>query len=79
MTTMERLHLFSTRRMRDRSRQAALPSGRSPAETARIADFQARLAARRVADEEADAMSPAEKYEAQSRSSAERRKYTPAV
>ena len=79
MNTMERLHLFSTRRMRDRLKQAALRTQRSPAETARIADFQARLLARRLADEEAEAMSPTEKAEAQSRSSAERRKHTPAV
>jgi hypothetical protein len=79
MNTMERLHLFSTRRMRDRLKQATLRAEGIPAETARIADFQARLLARRMADEEAEAMSPAEKSEAQSRSSAERRKYTPAV
>lgn len=79
MNTMERLHLFSTRRMRDRLKQASLQTQRSPAETARIADFQSRLLARRIADEEAEAMSPAEKAEAQSRSSAERRKYTPVV
>ena len=79
MDTMERLHLFSTRRMRDRLKQTTLRAQHPPVETAKVADFQARLLARRLADEEAETMSPAEKAEAQSRSSAERRKYTPAV
>jgi len=68
---MERLHLFSTRRTRERAKLAAFD--------AKIADFQTVQLALRVASEKAEAISPAEKSEAQSRSSAERRKFTPAV
>jgi hypothetical protein len=68
---MERLHFFSTRRTRERTKEAAFE--------AKIADFQTAQLAMRVADEEAAARSPAEKSEAQSRSPAERRKSTPAV
>jgi len=74
MDTMERLHLFSTRRTRERMKQAQ----HSSTET-KIAAFQAGQLASRVADEEAAARSPAEKSEAQGRSSAERRKFTPAT
>jgi hypothetical protein len=79
MNTMERIHLFSTRRTRERLKQAALRTERPLSESARIADFQAAQIAVRVAQEEAAAMSPGEKSEAQSRSSAEHRKSTPAV
>jgi len=68
---MERLHLFSTRRTRERAKRAAFD--------VKIADFQATQRAMRIADEEAAARSPAEKSEALSRSPAERRKSTPAV
>lgn len=76
MDTIERLHLFSTRRTRERMKEAALRTERSSVESAKIADFQAgQLALREVAA----AMSPAEKSEAQGNSTAERRKSTPAV
>jgi len=78
MDTIERLHLFSTRRTRERMKQAALLAESSSVET-KIAAFQADQLAMRVADENAAGRSPAEKSEAQSRSSAERRKFTPAV
>jgi hypothetical protein len=68
---MEKLHLFSTRRMRERMDQVALRT--------KIADFQAAQVAMRIAQVEAAAMSAGEKSEAQSRSSAERRRCTPAV
>jgi len=68
---MERLHLFSTRRTRERAKRSAFET--------QIADFQTAQLALRVASEEADAISPAQKSEAQSRSSAERRKSAPAV
>jgi hypothetical protein len=71
MDTMERLHLFSTRRTRDRAKRVAFE--------AEIAGFQAVQLSLRVASEEAAAISPAEKSEAQSRSDSERRKFTPAV
>jgi hypothetical protein len=77
MDTMERLHLFSTRRTRERAKQAALHAQYSSVET-KIAAFQADQLAIRIADEDAAGRSPAEKSEAQSRSSAERRKSTPA-
>jgi hypothetical protein len=76
MDTMERRHFFGTRRTREPLKQALQHSS---VETARIADFQAGLLAVRIAHEEAAAMSPTEKFEARSRSSAERRKFTPAV
>jgi hypothetical protein len=79
MNTMERLHLFSTRRTRERLKQAALRTECSSSESARIADFQAAQLAVQIAQEEAAAMSPGEKSEAQSRSDAERRRSTPAV
>jgi hypothetical protein len=72
MDTMERLHLFSTRRTRERMK-------RSSVERAKIAAFHAGRLATMRADKEAAAMSPVQKTEAQSRSSAERRKFTPAV
>jgi hypothetical protein len=56
--------------MRERAKLAAFE--------AKIADFQTAQLALRVASE-AEAISPAEKSEAQSRSGAERRKSTPAV
>ena len=72
MDTMERLHLFSTRRTRERAKRAAFD--------AKIADFQAAQLSLRIANEDAAAtISPAEKSEAQSRSDSERRKFTPAV
>jgi hypothetical protein len=72
MDTMERLHLFSTRRTRERAKQAAF-------EAATMADFEAGQVAMRSARDDAAAISPAEKSEAQSRSNSERRKFTPAV
>jgi hypothetical protein len=68
---MERRHLFSTRRTRERAKQSAFE--------AKIADLQAAQLAMRVAAEKAAARSPAEKSEAQSRSPSERRNSTPAV
>jgi hypothetical protein len=78
MNTMERLHLFSTRRTRERSKHTMLRTN-SSSETARIADFQSAQRAMRIAQDEAAAMSSDEKSAAQSRSSAERLKVTPAV
>jgi hypothetical protein len=75
---MERLHLFSTRRARERLKQTMLRTN-SSSEAAKIADFQAAQRAMRIAQEEVAAMSPDEKSSAQSRSTAERRKCSPAV
>jgi hypothetical protein len=78
MNAMERAHLFSTRRTRERMKHTMLRMS-SSSETARVADFQAAQLASRIAQEEAAAMSPGEKSSAQSRSFAERRKCSPAV
>ena len=75
MNTMERLHLFSTRRTRERMKHTT----NSSSEAARIAAFQNAQRAVRIAQDEAAAMSSDEKSAAQSRSSAERLKMTPAV
>jgi hypothetical protein len=68
------MFLFSTRTARERLKQAELM-----ASAANIAAFEATQLAKVVADERAAARSPAELVEAESRSSAERQRSTPAV
>ena len=67
---------FSMRRTRERLKQAELMAQRS---TANIAAFDARQLAKLADDERAAARSPLELTEAESRSSAQRQRLTPAV
>ena len=68
------MFLFSTRKTRERLKRAELA-----ASAADIAAFEASQLAEVAAEERATARSPAEMAEAESRSSAERQRSTPAV
>jgi hypothetical protein len=70
------MSLFSTRRTRERLKEAELTVQRS---TENIAAFEASQLAKLAADERAAARSPDELAEAESRSGAERQRSTPAV
>jgi hypothetical protein len=70
------MSFFSTRRTRQRLKQAEFVAQRS---TANIAAFEASQLAKLVDDKRAAARSPVELAEAESRSSAQRQRSTPAV
>ena len=67
---------FSTRRTRERLKQVELMAQRS---TANIAAFETSQLAKLAHDERSAARSPVELAEAESRSSAQRQRSTPAV